>query len=233
MHEDVSFFLAPSAAKAFSYGERHFNGSDMAGYDIDRAMYFFMEAEQLDPTLLHVHHELARMYFIHGDFEDAMAQIDVQIAEHGDSTPSSYYVRGLIEGYMGDYTDAATDYAHFLQFDPRDWAALNDYAWVLLKADRPEDAARITARGLADFPDNPWLLNSRATALYELGDYAAALEAAQKASALVIDLTQMQWLKAYPGNDPRIASQGIAAFTLAVDDNMHTIGQALASSTVQ
>ncbi len=223
--------IAPSGERAYEYGEEHFDAQNPSEYDIDFAYQLFQQALQLDPNLLYVHHELARIYFLRGDFGDALAQIDIQIEQHGDTTANSYYVRALIEGYMGDYADSATDYAHFLKFDPHDWAGLNDYAWVLLKAGRFADAASTTALGLQYFPDNPWLLNSNAIALYEEGKIAAAQKPAQAAVAAVANLTEADWLHAYPGNDPNIAAEGIAAFRTATAANIHMIDAALASST--
>lgn len=232
-YENVAYAMAPSAQRAFAYGERHFDAADSADYDINRAEYFLNLAATKDPNVPYLYHELARISFLRGDFKRAMAQISFQINLHGDTAPNSYYIRGLIEGYMGDYADSARDYEQYLQFDPRNWAALNDYAWVLLKAERFSDAADVTNRGLASFPDNPWLLNSHATALYELGRHQEALVFAQKASLTVGSVTEAQWSRAYPGNDPKIAAAGLSSFKKAVSDNMHTIELALASSTVQ
>jgi tetratricopeptide (TPR) repeat protein len=230
-YEDISFAIFPSANLAFYYGEAHFSASTPAAYDINRAEYFFEKAAVLDPQLPYVHHELARIAFLRGDFVTALAQIDQQIALEGDKTPKSYYVRGLIEGYAGDYADSANDYEHFLQFDPHDWAGINDYSWVLLKAGRIRDAAATTAGGLMYFPDNPWLLNTNATALYDLGDYRAAHDQIEKALAAVTVLSPSGWSQAYPGNDPAIAAEGVAAFQKAVAANAQTIDEALASST--
>ncbi len=172
LSEDIMYALHPSPERAFAYGERHFSAGDVAEYDIVRAGYFFNEAAKKDPTIPYLYHELARIDFLRGDFTAALARINFQISMQGDKTPNSYYVRGLIEGYMGDYDASAKDYEHFLKFDPNNWAALNDYAWVLLKADRPGDAAEAAEKGLALFPNNAWLLNTDATALYETHDYA-------------------------------------------------------------
>jgi tetratricopeptide (TPR) repeat protein len=231
--EDILYAVDPSAERAFQYGSRHFSSKEPAQYDIDRAEYFFNLAAVKDPTILYLYHQLARISFLRGDFTGAMTQINYQISTHGDATPNSYYIRGLIEGYMGDYENSARDYEYFLRFDPRNWAALNDYAWVLLKAERFHDAAVATARGLIDFPDNPWLLNSHAIALFELHQYEDALLYARKASAAVATLSEAEWLHAYPGNDPKIGDDGLATFKKAVADNMHTIELAIASGTVQ
>jgi predicted Zn-dependent protease len=231
-YENVSLALYPSGDKAFNYGEQHFNSSRYPDdYDINRAEHLFLEAVRLDPSLLYVHHELARIYFLHSDYADAMTQIDVQIEEHGDATPNSYYIRGLIEAYSGDYTDSAADYAHFLPYDPNDWAPRNDYAWVLLKLNRAKDALSVLAGGLLEYPQNPWLLNSDATALYELGDIPEALAQAQKAQVALRSLTLSQWSDAYPGNDPAIAAQGLSAFKAAVAHNVQMISAANTSET--
>ncbi len=233
LYEDVSYSLSPTAARAYAYGVAHFDAANSSQYDINRASYFFNLALAKDPTLPYIYHELARIAFLRGNFNQAMADINQQIANQGDKTPNSYYVRGLIEGYMGDYAASVKDYEYFLRFDPHDWAAMNDEAWVLLKAKRYKEALAITGRGIAEAPSNPWLLNSNATALYELGHYKDALAIAKRASVAVANLTDAQWSHAYPGNDPRIANEGVTSFKSAIEENIHTITLALASSTVQ
>jgi tetratricopeptide (TPR) repeat protein len=232
-YENVAYAIDPSPQRAFEYGELHFNASDPADYDINRAEYFFELAAAKDPTLPYLYHELARISFLKGNFPTALGQIDFQIDMHGASEPNSYYVRGLIEGFMGDYKDSAADYKYFLQFDPTDWAGINDYAWVLLKMGDAQEAATETAYGLKFFPANPWLLNSNAIALYEMGLTGPALDQAKAAVAAGAKMTVQDWLHAYPGNDPKVAEDGIAAFQAAAAQNMHSIQLAEASSTLQ
>src|SRR6185503_4009828 len=96
---------------------------------------------------------------------------------------------------------------------------INDYSWVLLKADLPEAAHNALSWGLTQWPDNPWLLQNEATALYELGRFKEAAQAAAKAKVGVEKLTTEDWLIAYPGNDPAIAPQGLAQFKKATEEN--------------
>ncbi len=231
--EDITYRFDSSAARAFAYGERHFSSRGPEAYDVNRAEYFFEQAAAKDPTLPYVYHELARVDFLKGNFNSALAKIDFQISMHGDATPNSYYVRGLIEGYMGKYEDAIADYEHFLSFDRDNWAAINDYAWVLLKANRPRDAVVATAGGLALYPDNAWLLNTNAIGLYEIGLLEPARMQARKAVVAASKVTEAEWLVAYPGNDPAVAAEGIAALQKSALQNMHSIALALASSAVQ
>ena len=232
-YENITFRFEPTAERAFQYGERHFNAKDPQMYDIDRAERYFDQAAAKDPSIPYLYHELARISFLRGDFDRALARINFHIRLHLDTAPSAYYARGLINGFKGDYTAAEKDFEHFLKTNPDSWAGINDYAWVLLKNDKPREAAEALKRGVEASPENPWLLNSYATALYELEGYDEALVFAQRASVAATSLTEAQWSRANPGNDPRVAGEGVATFRRAVEENIHTIELAIASSTVE
>ena len=231
-YEDYNYAHHPSGELAFAYGERHFQALNPAQYDLFRAQRYFYLAAQTDPHIPYLYHELARTSFLIGDFTKAMAQINIQIQNEGDATPNSFYVRGLIEGYMGDFDSSIADYKHFLQFDSSDWAAINDYSWVLLKAGRPQDAVDATAHGLAVYPNNPWLLNTSAIALYQTGNVALARERVDQASQLLQHITKEDWLMSYPGNDPAVAQAGINSFKKAVATNMAIITAATSTLTL-
>ncbi len=222
--ETWTYDIHPSAELAFEDGEHHFDSSRYPqSYDIDRAEYYFRLALAQDPHLPYIYHELARVAFLRGEFNLALTYIDFQIQNEGDKTPNSYYVRALVEGFMSDYTDAEADYAHYLAYDPIDWAAVNDYSWVLLKDSKPRQADAAIEKVLPYFPGNPWLLNSDAIALSEMGDISLAKTRISAASQALAKLTPESWTNAYPGNDPNIAPEGLDAFRAAVSANMHSI----------
>lgn len=232
VQEMVTFATFPSADNAYEYGNRHFDAREAGVYDVDRAEYFFEEALLLDPRLPYVRHQLARIAFLRGDFREALRLIDEEIAmPGGPASASSHYIRGLILGYAGAYAESARSYERFLATHPDNWAAINDYAWVLLKDGRSREAMNATARGLSLFPDNPWLLNSNAIALHELGlDDVARMQVARAVGAAHA-VSEEDWLIAYPGNDPAVAGEGIVALQEAIRRNMHTIILASLSDT--
>ncbi len=226
--EYATFLVAPSAEKAFERGERHFDVTDPYAYDLSRAEYYFRQAIELDPQYPHAHHQIARILFLKGLFDAALAQIEMEIKNQGEVEPNTYYVRGLIHGFREDYVAAEADYRTFLKKDPKNWAATNDLAWILLKDNRPLEALHAIDEVLPYWPINPWLFNNRATALYELERLDEAIGDARRASTLVQDVSEEDWAVAYPGNDPGSAGDGLRAFKEAVAKNLEKIEQAWA-----
>ncbi|HEY4488201.1 MAG TPA: hypothetical protein VJB97_01670 [Candidatus Paceibacterota bacterium] len=234
-YELLVYNLAPTSERALYYGQKHFDSlRGSHDYDIDAAEYFFTRAVAIEPVHPAAYHELSRVAFLRGNLLTALALINIQIGRFEKDVPNAYYVRALIEGYLGRYDEAALDYEHYISLqEAPGWAAYNDLAWVLLKANRPRDAARAAARGIAAHPQNPWLYNSFAIALYESGEREAALAAAETALYFADVVTDEMWLRAYPGNDPRVSASGADDFRAVLGQNMHTIDAETARSLIQ
>ena len=232
-YEVASVYISRDAQKAMLYGQRHFDSQNSSAYNIDVADYFFWQAQRIDPETPYAYHEIARVAFLRGELDSALVFIDAQIDKHGDSAPNSYYIRGLIQGYRGEYEMAIRDYEHYISLTEPNWAALNDFAWVLLKGEQPERAREVAARGVMLFPDNPWLFNALAISHFELGAYDASLISAERALEAAAKVTPKEWLIAYPGNDPRIADEGVTALRNDVYGNMHMIAEKVANGTIQ
>lgn len=230
--ERISYAMHPSAPRAYEYGLRHFSAADARAYDLEYASYFFRQSIAQDATYGHPHHQLGRIAFLNGDFATARQEINEELELHPDN-PHAYYVRGLIQGYQGAYSGAARDFAHFIEMRPEVWAGYNDRAWVLMKLGRYQDAVETLTRGLSKYPDNAWLLNSYAIAIYEVGDAVAAEEAAHRAVAAVSKLTPEDWSNADPGNDPAIAPVGLQTFQDAARANLNKILMHDATSTIE
>jgi tetratricopeptide (TPR) repeat protein len=232
-YEDARLVLDPSAERAHYYGIRHFDAHAASSYDVARAERMFKRALELDPSFPMVRHELARIAFLKSDFERALGLINKELDTNPDPSPSSYYVRALIKGFSKDYAGAAADYEKFFKIAPANWGAINDYAWVLMKAGLSDGALAALEWGLEEWPENPWLLNSMATALYEEGRYEEAREVASRAERAVETLTKSDWLDAYPGNDPLVADDGLQTFREAVAANKKMVETALEGRGVQ
>src|SRR5262245_22878099 len=71
-HEYIAVAVSRSPDLAYTYCERHFNAITPREYDVDRAEYFFTAALNLNPNQPFVHHELGRIAFLRGDFDNAL-----------------------------------------------------------------------------------------------------------------------------------------------------------------
>jgi tetratricopeptide (TPR) repeat protein len=221
--ENVQLLVDPSAERYFNYGVRHFDSRITNEYNVSRAYGLFLKAKNINPDFPYVNHELARIEFLRGHFALALGFINEEIIRHPKDEPNVYYVRALIRAYDGDYAGAAGDYETYFKITPANWAGINDYSWVLLKAGRAKDALEALDWGLKQWPENAWLLSNKATALYELGHYTEAEKVALIAQGAVEKLTVDVWLNAYPGNDPLIARQGLEQFKTATQTNLEKI----------
>jgi len=220
----VSLLLTPQ--DSYARGTYYFDAANSSGYGLDRAATFFESALSKDVTTPYLYHQMARVAFLRGDFETARALIALELQRNAQPSPSSFYISALIDAYRGDYASSSDFYEKYLVYDPHNWAAINDYAWVLLKAGKAREAAVLTARGLEENPSSPWLLNTAAISLYEIGDIEGARMMARLAVEESQRLEARDWTRAYPGNDPLIAAEGIDSFRSSVIHNMHMIGSA-------
>ena len=111
---------------AVSIGNYYFNVNNEGAYNLKKAKYYFNKALELDLDVSDAWHQLARINFLAGNFGDALLEINKQIEIHGDELMSSYYIRGLIYGFMDEYEMAEKDFLIFAEWDEGNWAVYND-----------------------------------------------------------------------------------------------------------
>lgn len=223
-------FLRTDASLAMEIGNYHFNGSSSVqtaegegrAYDLDVAEMAFRKALRIDPQVQWGNHQLARVYFVRGEYDRALAVINRELAAWPENF-RALYVRGLIEGYSGQFAAAERDFRRFTQYVPREWAGYNDLAWVLAAQGKHREAKERIAAALNEIPgatENPWLWNSLGAARLNLGEYPEAAQALRQARDLATALTPGDWQRVYPGNDPHQARSGMAAFQSAIGQNL-------------
>lgn len=208
---------------ALNIGNHYFNVDGKGRYDLKKAEEYFYAALNFNPNITDAWHQLARIDFLRGDFDEALQKINTQIELHGKELMPSYYIRGLILGYMGRYEESEQDFLTFLEWDPTNWATHNDLAWVYFSQGRFEDAAKIAKKGLEYNPGNPWLLNMYGVSLMNLGNNEDAREMLERAYMEAQLLTESVWHWAYPGNDPMSAARGVREFQEVVGKNLNLV----------
>lgn len=200
----------------FATGNHYFGEGE---YDIDKAEKYFKKALEINPEIAGAHYQLARIYFIRGDFFTALDEINKEIEMYPDFK-RSYYVRGLIYGYSGRLKEAEQDFKEFLKWKPDSWAGNNDLAWIYFQEGKYKEARDTALAGLKIAPDNPWLLNSLGVALLNTGDKTGAKDAFTKALAIIGSMNEESWGEAYPGNSPSIYETGFSKMKESMEANL-------------
>lgn len=202
-------------------GNYYFNGG---AYDLDKAELAFKRAVSADPNISFGHYQLARIYFVKGDSKKALSEINKELDAHP-SNLRSLYVRGLIYGYMKRLAEAEADFKRFTLWAPKEWAGYNDLAWILAKEGKYAEAEKVADTGIKEADGggkNAWLWNSLGVAQLNLKKYGEAEKAFRMALELVRNMTEGEWVRAYPGNSPKEASGGLKVFVAAVEANLST-----------
>lgn len=228
---DIALVLDRADVKlAMEIGNYYFNGPACAKasagaavcYDLKKAEKGFKRAVAIDDKILWGHYQLARIYFVEGEKEKALEEINKELEENPENL-RSLYVRGLINPGLGDLSGAENDFRRFTQWAPKEWAGYNDLAWILAKEGKYAEAEKISAQGIKEAlggDKNPWLWNSLGVSELNLGKYANARKSFTKAKKLADMLLLSEWLKAYPGNNPIEAERGLADFKRAIEENL-------------
>jgi Tfp pilus assembly protein PilF len=200
----------------FAAGNYYFGGG---AYNLNKAEYFFRKALALDPSLEGPHYQLARIYFIQGDFPSGLTEINTELQMHPEFK-RSYYVRGLIYGYSEEFAKAEEDFKEFLAWKPDSWAGNNDLAWIHFQEGEYKEAAEAARAGLLIAPHNPWLLNSLGVALLNMEDPQGAKAAFTEALKELERLTPSDWGRAYPGNSPGVYREGYDQMKASLQANL-------------
>jgi len=216
------FFQEPKikdAAEAIRLGNYYFNNG---AYDLEKAEEAFRRALKADPKILWGHYQLARIYFVKGEKDKALEEINKELEANPENL-RSLYVRGLIYGSSGKLAEAEIDFKRFVVWFPSEWAGYNDLAWILAKEGKYKEAKEILLDALkkaARAEKNPWLWNSLGVAELNLGEYANARKSFTKAKESVNMLLLKDWQSAYPGNNPVESERGLADFKRAIEANL-------------
>lgn len=218
---------------AMFIGNYHFNGVIGSGeYNPDIAEKAFKKAVRVDPEILWGHYQLARVYFVKGDYNGALYEINRELEVNPENL-RSLYVRGLVYGYRalpGDLENAGIDFKRFTEWAPKDWAGYNDLAWVLSKREKYGEAEKIinlAFKEALDGRENPWLWNALGVAQLNLKKYSAAANSFKKAKNLAEKLTLEEWRRSYPGNNPASAQEGVLVFIKTIGENLRRAASAV------
>lgn len=214
---------------ALHIGDSYFIDAVAGEYDLERAQEYYMRALQINPSSTHPWMRLGRIDFLNGYFYSAVAKYNkvvegeenINVKDH----TGFYYWRGLANGYLRKFEDAENDFLQVLKGHTESgnigaWAAYVDLAWIYFQEGKFEEIKTLLEEeALLHYPQNPWVLSMYGVALYNLDDTAGARKYLESALFEAEKFTPLDWEKAYPGNNPLDAEQGLANLLEAIRSN--------------
>ena len=178
-------------------------------------------------------YHLGDIDFIYSRYTLAIEKFNINIELYNDVDSQdimrTYYMRGLTYGYMKRFEEAETDFLKIIEWhkdkplDPKEWALYVDLSWIYFQQGKYEDMKSLIKEGIKVFPDNPWVLNMYGLALLNTGSGKESKPIFEEALAESQKLTEEDWLNAYPGNDPRIAREGLNEMLTAIERNLELV----------
>lgn len=189
-------------------------------YNVQLAQFFYARAAdpKIGMSYPFAYHQLSRTYFIQGNLPDALdlAYKELEMYPEHEAT---YYIIGLTLGFLNREEEAIDAFSKFIAFKPESWAARNDKAWLQFRIGDFEGAL-LTIEPMASNTSNPWVQNTYGTLLMNHKEYQRAEVAFMNARERVSVMTEDEWGRAYPGNDPRVYSVGLQAMKTSIDNNL-------------
>ncbi len=110
--------------------------------DLEDAMKLFTRSLKLDPTNHAAYYELASLYFRLGDYEQALKNIKSAV-QLNDKNKWYLLLYAEMLSYRGQYPEAAEVYEKLLNQNPNEIELYFDWAFMLIKAEKLEDAIKV------------------------------------------------------------------------------------------
>lgn len=202
--------------KAAGIGNYYFNGGE---YNLNKAEKFYKKALKFDDKNWYAYYQLARIDFVKNRFYSGIINIDRALAIDPENK-RSYYVRGLLNGYRGNYDEAEKDFQNFIAWHSNEWAGYADLSWIYINDGKYEEAILTASNALSIFPENVWLYANKGLAQYKLGRYDEAKADLETAKKLAEKINSNDWKRAYPGNNPADAEKGVEEIKTAINYNL-------------
>lgn len=221
---EVVLFITQDPYLGVQMAEYYFDSpQDNGSYDLDTARRLYQTVIAMDKTFVSPWYQLARIAFLHSEYEQSLQYINTYQALAEDPRPHSLYLEGLVLGFAGDIEASLRTLQAYYTYDSTSWYIHNNLAWTHFKLGNFTAMDEITDAGLEYYPHNPWLLMNKALSQHNLGNHKQALYFLEASDTYARSLKPEDWSRTYPGNNPAIAPIGLAEFRSILEANRKLI----------
>lgn len=183
----------------------------------EEAIASYTQALERDPEYTIAYYNRGRSHTNLGDFEAAAADFTSAIALDPDNA-LAYRERGTARYLLGDHEAAVADYTQAAALDPADAETLNNRCYVLnTELGRAQEALEDCNRALELRPGDPYYLDSRCKAKFNVGDYAGTV-ADCTAALEQVDTSDPLWAGSFRTRADAYYEQGEAFYEQAIAD---------------
>jgi tetratricopeptide (TPR) repeat protein len=193
-------------------------------YNLDIAEFFLLQANEKEYPEMWTNYQLSRINFIKGELRQAVYFANEELRLYPDNC-RTHYIRGLSYSYMEDLDSAITDFEIFNKCFPNSWAGHNDLAWLWFKKGDTKRVIQIIEEVKDSGMGSVWVQNTYGVALMNEGRYSEAEKALLSAKQNSENMTEEDWGKSYPGNNPLIYKKGLAKLRESINSNIRILQQ--------
>lgn len=227
----LALFLDRQDARlALGIGDYYFGNQLIATatehpYNLPFAKKAYGKTIAIDPSVGPAHYMRARIEFIQASFDEALTDLNIELELHP-ANKRILYMRGLVYAYRGqdgDLLRAENDFISFIVWAPTEWAGYNDLAFVLAKEKKYAEAAKVLKEGISKADEgttNAWFWNALGVMELNLNKPTEAVSSLIKAQTYASSLTEVNWQRAYPGNNPVGAQAGVETMKASIARNL-------------
>ncbi|RQD63060.1 MAG: tetratricopeptide repeat protein [Desulfonatronovibrio sp. MSAO_Bac4] len=133
-----------------------------------------------DPLTAKEHNDLGVSYELMGETELALKEYELAFKQDR-KWDQPLINHGNVHAGLENWDEAQSSYQEALKRNSQNPEAMNNLAYVLLKQDQSDDALVWSGRAVEIQPDNPYFLNTHATAYFKAGNPVMAKQYLVKA----------------------------------------------------
>lgn len=186
--------------------------------NIDSAIYLANEYLHKHPEAKRVHHLLARLYLVKGNFKEAKKHIE-QYIKLNPNDKRAFYLLALVQAGSGDLKSAESAMKKFILSGKSSWQGYLDLSWIQYQQGKYDEALNNVNYAIDKFGQNPWLLINKGAILIALNKKKEAKIALENAEKLLKNTPKSSFIENYRLSPDKTINDTIKQFYSIIELN--------------